>query len=593
MSMIILDRIKKGIPPNRHYRSLLKSMLLIGFFLPFIPMILVSGIIFYQFDAAYQDRVQIHLMEAARKGKRNIDHFLNDKLDDLRFIAEAFGYEELREAGILKDILRKLQMQQSPVFVTLGLLDGGGREIAGTGSEKSFVISYAESGWFREVLKSGYVISAFSTGPQGIPHIIMAVRGGTQNEPWVLLSSIDYAAFNRRVQDLRIGDTGSAFIFSRDGQCLIRPAPRINLVKGTGLDFPGPPDNDNAIAVVRRRDTLGHENIYVSTFLKSVDWLFVHRQGASEAFSGLNRAKKVTGAIVVLIGVCIALYALSLSRKMVRRIELADKKKQKMTEQMFQTDKLASIGELAAGIAHEINNPVAIMVEEAGWIEDLLEEESFQEMENLAEFKRALKQIQTQGQRCKAITHKLLSFARKTDFRIQNVKLKALIEDIMAISSRRSKYDRVKIRLDIQEDLPEFMLPPTELQQVLLNLMNNAIDVVEDGSGTVSITAKLEEKDILIEVSDNGPGMPKEDLARIFDPFFTTKPVGKGTGLGLSICYGIVKRMGGEIRVNSMPGTGTTFRIRIPAVKAGDVPWQHSREMPDFHQHSESVTDGV
>ena len=592
MFMIILDRIKKGIPTNRHYRSLMKSMLLIGFFLPFLPMILVSGIIFYQFDAAYQDHVQIHLIEAVRKGKRNIDHFLNDKLDDLRFIAGSFGYEKLREADILKDILRKLQMQQSPVFVTLGLLDGGGREIAGTGSEKSFGTSYVESGWLKEVLKSGYGVNAVSTDPQGIPHIIMAVRGGTQNEPWVLLSRIDYAAFNRRVQDLR-GDTGSAFIFSRGGQCLIRPASSINPTKGTGLDFPGFPDSDDAIAMVRRRDTAGQENIYVTTFLKSVDWLFVHRQGASEAFSGLNRAKKVTGAIVVLVGFCIALYALGLSRKMVRRIELADKKKQKMNEQMFQTGKLASIGELAAGIAHEINNPVAIMVEEAGWIEDLLEEESFQEMENLAEYKRALKQIQTQGQRCKVITHKLLSFARKADFRIQNVKLKALIEDIMAISSRRSKYNRVKIRLDIQENLPEFMLPPTELQQVLLNLMNNAIDVVEDGTGTVSIVAKLEEKDILIEVSDNGSGIPKEDLARIFDPFFTTKPVGKGTGLGLSICYGIVKRMGGEIRVNSIPGTGTTFRIRIPAVKAGDVPWQHSREMPDFHQHSESVTDGV
>ena len=116
---------------------------------------------------------------------------------------------------------------------------------------------------------------------------------------------------------------------------------------------------------------------------------------------------------------------------------------------------------------------------------------------------------------------------------------------------------------------------------------------MEDGTGTVSIAAKLEEKDILIEVSDNGPGIPKEDLARIFDPFFTTKPVGKGTGLGLSICYGIVKRMGGEIRVDSIPGTITTFRIRIPAVKAGNVHRHHPREMPDFHQHSESATDGV
>jgi two-component system NtrC family sensor kinase len=166
-----------------------------------------------------------------------------------------------------------------------------------------------------------------------------------------------------------------------------------------------------------------------------------------------------------------------------------------------------------------------------------------------------------------------------------------LIEDILAISSRRSKYDRVTIRLDVQEDLPDFILPPTELQQVLLNLMNNAMDVVEEDNGTISIAVKLEQKDIVIEVSDNGPGIPKKDLPRIFDPFFTTKPVGKGTGLGLSICYGIVKRMGGEIRVNSAPGAGTTFRVRIPAGKNGDVPSHRPREAPGLHQRPAPMID--
>jgi two-component system NtrC family sensor kinase len=221
-----------------------------------------------------------------------------------------------------------------------------------------------------------------------------------------------------------------------------------------------------------------------------------------------------------------------------------------------------------------------------------LEDGAFRGGGDLEELKRALTQIQTQGQRCKAITHKLLSFARKTDFRNQKVQIKPLIEDILAISSRRSKYDRVTIRLDVQEDLPDFILPPTELQQVMLNLMNNAMDVVEEDTGTISIAVRLEQKDIMIDVTDNGPGIPKEDLPRIFDPFFTTKPVGKGTGLGLSICYGIVKRMGGEIRVSSAPGAGTTFRVRIPAEKGGDDPSHHSREAPDPHPRSAPMIDG-
>jgi two-component system NtrC family sensor kinase len=120
------------------------------------------------------------------------------------------------------------------------------------------------------------------------------------------------------------------------------------------------------------------------------------------------------------------------------------------------------------------------------------------------------------------------------------------------------------------------MLPPTELQQVLFNLLNNAVDAVGEDDGSVLVTAEVKENNIIIKVSDNGPGISKENLTRIFDPFFTTKLVGKGTGLGLSICYGIVKRMGGEIHASSVPGSGTTFRISIPAVKAEEASLKHS-----------------
>jgi len=286
--------------------------------------------------------------------------------------------------------------------------------------------------------------------------------------------------------------------------------------------------------------------------------------------SGLNRARIVILMTILLAGLLLAANAYGLSRKTVHSIELADAKKQKVNEQMFQTGKLASIGELASGIAHEINNPVAIMVEEAGWIDDLLQEEEFKESENLGEFKRALKQIRAQGNRCKEITHKLLSFARKTDFRGQPVQLSELIEDITAISVKSTQTNLVIIVVDVQEDLPLLSLPRTEVQQVLLNLVKNALDAMEDKGGTISISAHLVKDNLMIKVSDNGPGIPKEDLKRVFDPFYTTKPVGKGTGLGLSICYGIVSKMGGEIGVESLEDMGTTFRVVIPISKEGE-----------------------
>ncbi|MCF8082190.1 MAG: GHKL domain-containing protein, partial [Deltaproteobacteria bacterium] len=250
--------------------------------------------------------------------------------------------------------------------------------------------------------------------------------------------------------------------------------------------------------------------------------------------------------------------------RMVNRIAESDREKEMMNEQVVETGKLATVGELAAGIAHEINNPVAIMVEEAGWIEDLLQEEEFKEGQNLAEFKRALGQIRSQGSRCKEITHKLLSFARKTDSRIQEVRLNNVIEELVALSEQRARYNKITMTADLAHDLPTLRISQTEIQQVLLNLINNALDAMEKKGSRLDLSSRLEEDHMVIEVADDGPGIPEANLTRIFDPFFTTKPVGKGTGLGLPICYGIIKKMGGDIEVRSTLDEGTTFRVKIP-----------------------------
>jgi two-component system NtrC family sensor kinase len=268
--------------------------------------------------------------------------------------------------------------------------------------------------------------------------------------------------------------------------------------------------------------------------------------------------------IIFLGGLASIAVAFLLARKTVSAIGEAEHRTQILSQQMIETGKLASVGELAAGIAHEINNPVAIMVEEAGWIGDILEDDDWGTPENLQEFHRALQQIKTQGGRCKQITHKLLSFARKTDERTQEVDPRALVEETVAVSAQRAKYANVEMHTVFEPHLPMIRASLSELQQVLLNLINNALDAMAKTGGTLEIAVKHIGDDLWIHVKDNGPGIPEANLERIFDPFFTTKPVGKGTGLGLSICYGIVTRMGGEIDAQSEIGSGTEFRIRLP-----------------------------
>jgi len=307
--------------------------------------------------------------------------------------------------------------------------------------------------------------------------------------------------------------------------------------------------------------------LYVASFLKENEWLLIFQQDALDAFADLNRAVKVTILILLLGGLGIISMAFILSKRVISRIARSDQEKEMMDEQIVETGKLASVGELAAGIAHEINNPVAIMVEEAGWIEDLLQEEEFKESKNLDEVKRALRQINTQGKRCKEITYKLLSFARKTDSRVNEINLNELLEEIVALSSQRAKFANVVINTDLQEDLPLVSVSSSEMQQVFLNLVNNSLDAMEKRGGVITIKTRVGGDYLVVEVMDNGPGIPKANLGRIFDPFFTTKPVGKGTGLGLSIVYGIINKLGGSIEVNSTVDAETTFRIKIPVPK--------------------------
>ncbi|MBW1887175.1 MAG: two-component sensor histidine kinase [Deltaproteobacteria bacterium] len=562
--------MKKGIPAESYYRSLMKNILIIGVVVPLVPMILVSGVIFYQFHTSYKKEVHGHLKEVVQKGKLGIDHFLKEKLNEVSFLTETLPFEQVGEESFLQNMLRTLQAQYGPVFVDLGVINGEGVQVAYAGPIKALKSRYSGTGWYKEVMNTGHVISDVTSGSRDIPHFIMAVRKNWMGKQWVLRAAIDHDVFNRVVEEIGVGETGSAFILNRDGQYQTGRVHNINPGKKTLMDFLGIKDRakDN-ISIVQRTDDSGHENIYVTTFLKNGHWLLIYQQRASEAFSGLKKAKIVAIAVILIVSLLIGTNAYSLSKKMVRRIAQADEEKQKRNEQMFQTGKLASIGELAAGVAHEINNPVAIMVEEAGWIDDLLEDEEFREGKNLDEFKRALKQIRTQGNRCKEITQKLLSFARKTDSRVQEVQLNELIEDIITISAKRAKYSGIVIKTEIQEDLPPIDLSPTEMQQVLINLINNALDAMEENGGTLSISARIEGDHIVIEVSDDGPGIPEDNLSQIFDPFFTTKPVGKGTGLGLSICYGIIKKLGGEISVRSAMDTGSTFRVRIPLKKGG------------------------
>ncbi|MBF0099634.1 MAG: GHKL domain-containing protein [Desulfobacterales bacterium] len=556
-----------GLINQSYYQSVRRNMIMIVMFISFMPIILISGIVLYHFDRAYHDKVYAYLGELVEKQKQNIDVFLNEKLNKIQFIVRAFSYEQLCNESFLQNILSMLHQSQMSVFVDLGVVDDSGVQVAYAGPYKLLQANYHDADWFKKAIESPYYISDVFLGLRGQPHFIITVRQENFGKYWILRATIDFVTFNNLVENVSIGKTGFAYILNRKFEFQTKPRFDISPLDSPYKSLIDTTTQQIDIDPVFYKDK---NNIYVFAYLKNGDWFLVYQQKNSDAFVDLYRAQLIAALIAILGASFAFIIALWVSRRVVSRIARVDQEKEVMNLQIIESGKLASLGELAAGIAHEINNPVAIMVEEAGWISDLLSEEEFKESENLSEFKRALNQINTQGKRCKEITHKLLSFARKTDNREDNMQINELIIDVVGLSEQRSKYEAVSIETHLQENLPLITASMSELQQVFLNLINNAFDAMEKKGGKISISTHQEQDKLVIQLKDNGPGIPHANLVRIFDPFFTTKPVGKGTGLGLSICYGIIQKMKGSIEVQSSVGEGTAFIIKLPIAKENE-----------------------
>jgi signal transduction histidine kinase len=226
---------------------------------------------------------------------------------------------------------------------------------------------------------------------------------------------------------------------------------------------------------------------------------------------------------------------------------------------LVQSEKMAAFGQLGAGIAHEVKNPLAGIL---GYAQLAL-----RKVDKESPLARQLEIIEKETKRCKTIIENLMKFARQEKAEFTPTDINQVVEDAVAIVDHQLTINKVKIEKRLTADLPKINGNGNQLQQVLMNLMINAQQAMAEG-GQVSLMTRRVEDQVEIRVSDTGPGIPKEIQQKIFEPFFTTKPVGKGTGLGLSVSYGIIKDHAGQIRLESEVGKGTTFILTFPPLKA-------------------------
>jgi two-component system NtrC family sensor kinase len=227
-------------------------------------------------------------------------------------------------------------------------------------------------------------------------------------------------------------------------------------------------------------------------------------------------------------------------------------------EKLYLTDRLASIGEMAVGLAHELNNPLTGIISLSQMLAD---------SDIPAEPKEDLQCINSEAKRAATIVKNVLLFTRNNNYENGQSSVNEVVKDVLRLRQYEEKTNNISVVTNLQADLPDVLIDRFQLQQVVLNIILNAEAAVKevDRPGLLTVTTEKVNHHVNIMFSDNGCGIKKNVLPRIFDPFFTTKEIGKGTGLGLSICYGIVSQHGGKISVKTQVNKGTTFTIRMPA----------------------------
>jgi len=562
---------------QNHHAAMRKIILASMIFVPSIPFILSLAIGHYYFRRSIEDGTTSAMRRIVGDHRQLLDSFLNERKADLSFICNAFSFEKLSNAETIERVFQHLQ-RKSHAFSDLGIFNEAGVHVAYHGPYELTGKIYKDAPWFQEVMKQGYYISDIFLGYRKIPHFIIAVAREDNGRKWAIRATIDTITFNSLVEKVRIGKTGEAYIVNPMGQLQTEPRSGGELMTHhpDKIQYPA---SSNEINTFINENPAGEQFLNATAWLQDKKWVLVVRQEKADAFRALHSAAYQIMLILVIGAAAILGMAFYLTHQIVGRLERMDSEKDRLSQQLIGASRLAELGEMAAGFAHEINNPLQIIKNEQSLMEVILSEMKeagqLEESEPVAELTDSMNQIKLQISRCAEITQAILKFGRQGEPKPKPMDLKAFIPEVVAMISNKAGVAGIAVDQDISPEIPPIYGDLTQFQQVLLNLFNNALDAIGvkfagRTGGRLSVAAGLGENGMVrVTVKDNGCGVSPENVDKIFSPFFTTKPVGKGTGLGLSVCYGIIQAMGGTMAVESEKDVGTTFSVYLPPAASG------------------------
>ena len=508
---------------------------------------------------AFQSEVAGSTSRMVSNTWRSVSFFLSQRRSALEFIARDNSRQDLASPERLNTILTHLKSSIGG-FVDVGVLNAAGRILAYAGPHPFTPPRPGHSPCFDQAVAKGFFVSDTASGPAPDRGLIIAIRHDLNNGDFIILrAALDGRILQDLISQLEIDPGDDAFIINAEGWLQTASRRYGKPFEKIPLPVPEPADGTRMMDTVTLEGEpilVGYAHIPDSAFI-----LMIIRQKSEITDLWLKPRMQLIGFLLFSI-LLIIISILGTATYLVNRIHKADQKRVQALHRVEYTNKLASIGRLASGVAHEINNPLAIINQKVGLIKDL-----FPMRQGYAADERLMGLVDDVLEsiiRCSSITRRLLDFSRHMESRIERVNIEGIIRQIMGFMEKEVERRRIRVTLDIARDIPEFMGDRGNLQQIFLNLINNAFAAMTDG-GQLDITMVHKREDqVRVTVSDNGHGIPEEDIKRIFEPFFSTRDQHSGTGLGLSITYGLVTEMGGDIVVESQVGQGTRFTITVP-----------------------------
>ena len=537
----------------RYYVRLQQILTSAFFILIIVPTLIITGVTASSSRNEAIEKIKISETLMIEHRKDVINRYLRRQEELLAVLVGLYPLDYLGNQKNLDTVFTAVSKNAD--IVDLHVINASGEQFAYVGPYRNSLAgkNYKDAPWFQEVLISGRHISDVFKGYRDIPHFVVAVTDPLKE--YVLRATINSEIFNSLLHNAQIGPSGDAFILNPAAEFQTPSLQGVNKLRPSEKTLLEHHEGTSLVMI----DSF----LYATTWMKDGQWLLVIKSRIEDSLGSYYENRNRNLVIIAVTSLVALVAAVLISHFMVVIMEKGDRERANLNQQMVQMEKMATVGRLATGIAHEINNPLQLITSQAGWIQELLEEEEPEQSKNRNEYLDAVKKIKHHVHRAGTVTHRLLGFSKKMSSKNTMVNVNEVIEETMSFVENEARNNSIEIQSKLDPSLPLILTDSSQLQQVILNILNNAIDAMIQ-NGIIEVVTRADKKNLYMQFSDSGPGITEEVMKHIFDPFFTTKAPGKGTGLGLSICYDIMRKLGGQIEVGNRKEGGAVFVLTLP-----------------------------